>query len=33
VLDGALDPFMEAALAQRVNGEAGTNDAAGEDLA
>jgi peptide chain release factor 2 len=22
VLDGALDPFMEAALAQRVSGEA-----------
>jgi peptide chain release factor 2 len=23
VLDGALDPFMEAALAQRVSGDAG----------
>ena len=33
VLDGALDPFMEAALAQRVNGEAGSDNVASEDLA
>ena len=31
VLDGALDPFMEAALAQRVNPEAGADSVADLD--
>jgi peptide chain release factor 2 len=31
VLDGALDPFMEAALAQRVNPEAGADGVADLD--